>query len=388
MSLSFDDYLSLILNQGVYRQRIKLELLRYSDLSVYRQIIGDILKNSGNLTIERKNGIRRSCNFSLVNSIIDDIGRYIPNNNNMLGPRQPIRLYLGLADEDGNEFFISQGVFFLASPSVSSSFSQSITSLELVDAFGLFSGDLGGELNAVHIIPINTNLYVAINSILNLNSYPLPCILDSKYASETNPYTITTEASGKYGDILTELSLIVSANLFFNKDGQLTLSEDSNDNIKGSVFDFTTKTAHYQGGSSKYNYSEFFNSVLVVGSNTNSGIIYKGESTDNNLMSASSVNNIGFKRQKRIENSNLNSDQKCIDLSVYQLKQVVSKQSEVSISSLQLFHLDVDNIITLSDESLGFDKERFLINSINIPLGSNNPMSLNCVRAIDLPYND
>jgi len=388
MSLTFDDYLSLVLNQGVYRQRIKLELLRYSDFSVYREITGDVVKNSGNLTITRKNGIRRSCNFSLINSIIDDVGRYIPDSNNMLGPRQPIRLWLGLADENDEEYFISQGIFFLASPSISSTFSSSITSLELVDPFGLFSGDLGGELNAVHQIPLNTNLYIAINSILSLNNYPLPSILDSKYMSEVNPYTIITEASGKYGDILTELSLIVSANLFFNKDGQLTLSEDTNDNIKGSVFDFTTDNAHYQGGTSKYNYAEFFNSILVVGTNTNSGVIYSGESTDDNLMSPSSVNNIGFKRQKRIENSNLNSNQKCLDLSSYELKKVISKQSEISISSLQLFHLDVDSVITLTDDNLGFNKERFLINSINIPLGSSSPMSLSCVRAIDLPYND
>lgn len=385
MSLSFSDYLNLI-ESGIYRQRIKLELLRYSDLSVYKEITGDVVKGSCNLTTERKNGVRRSSNFSLINSVIDDVGKYVPDiKNNVLSPRSPIRLYLGLANENNEEFYISQGIFFLASPSISSNFSQNIVNLELIDAFSIFNSQLGGELLSTYIIPLGTNLYTAINSILQTeNSYPLPCILDSIYSLETNPYTITTEASSSFGDILIELALIVSGNLFFNREGQLTLSQDTNDNIKGSVYDFTTENAHYKGATSRYNYSEFFNSVLVIGSNIN-GLVYSAEATDNNLMSPTSVNNIGFKRQKRIENSNLNSTQKCQDLADYELKRLVSKQNEVSISSIPLYHIEADDVITLTDASLGFNKERFLINSINI---SDDQMTLNCVRAIDLPYND
>lgn len=390
MSLTFSDYLNLIDN-GIYRQRIKLQLLRYSDLSVYQEITGDIINGSGQLNIERKNGIRRSCSVSIVNSTIDQKGKYIPDvKNNILPPRQPIKLWLGLADEYGEEFYLPQGIFFLADPTLTSNFSESIITLDMVDAFGLFDNTLNGSLNYTYIIPLGMNVYEVINSILQTeNYYPLPCILDSQYASQTTPYTLTKEAgSGTFGDILNELALMVSGNLYFNKNGSLVLEKDINDAEKGSVYDFTTATAQYLGSTNKYDYTKFYNSILVIGQNVNSGLVYSAESTDTNLMSPTSVNNIGFKRQNRIEDSNIYTTELCQIRSDYELKRALAIQNEVSIASIPLHFLDVDQVITLTDENLGYNRERFLINSIQIPFSTGAKTTINCVRAIDLPYNN
>lgn len=389
MSLTFSDYLTL-LSKGIYRQRIKLQILHYSDLSIQYEIVGDIVENSGSLNVERKNGIRRTMSCSLINHTVYNVGKYVPDIvNGVLSPRQPIKLYLGLADENGNEYYISQGVFFLTDPIVTSNFAESVVDLDLSDAFSMFDGTIGGELTKTYIIPLNSNIYNVINSILQTeNYYPLPCILDSQYSSQTTPYTITKEAgSGTYGDILNELALMLSANLFFNTEGQLVFQQDYNDGIKGSVFDFTTANAQYLGATNKYDYTKFYNSILVVGQNVN-GVIYSAEVTNTNLMSPTSVNNIGFKRQKRIEDPNINSTQLCIDRANFELKRAIAIQNEVSISSIPLYHLDVDQVITLTDENLGFNKERFLINGFTIPFDVGGKMTINCVRAIDLPYND
>lgn len=389
MSLTFSDYLNLV-NSGAYRQRIKLQLLRYSDLSVYQEITGDIVSGSGSLHAERKNGIRRTMSCSLINHTIYNVGNYVPDIvNGVLPPRQPIKLYLGLADENGNEYYIPQGVFFLTDPQISSNLSESIVNLDLSDAFSLFDGTTGGELTRTYIVPLNSNIYNVINSILQTeNYYPLPCILDSKYSSQTTPYTITKGAgSGTFGDILNELALMVSANLYFNTNGQLVLEQDVNDATKGSVFDFTTANAQYLGATNKYDYTKFYNSILVIGQNVNNGLIYSSEVTDTNLMSPTSVNNIGFKRQKRIEDPNINSTQLCTDRANFELKRAIAIQNEVSISSVLLYHLEVDSVITLTDDNLKFNRERFLINGYNIPFGIGQKMTINCVRAIDLPYN-
>lgn len=389
MPLSFNDYLDLI-NKNIYRQRIKLQLLRYSDLSVYQEITGDIVNGSGSLHVERKNGIRRTMSCSLINHTIYNVGNYVPDIvNGVLPPRQPIKLYLGLADENGNEFYLPQGVFFLTDPQSSSNLSESIVTLDLSDAFSLFDGTTGGELTRTFIVTLNSNIYNVINSILQTeNYYPLPCILDSQYSSQTTPYTITKEAgSGTYGDLLNELALMLSANLFFNTEGQLVFQQDYNDAIKGSVFDFTTANAQYLGVTNRYDYTKFYNSILVVGQNVN-GAVYSAEVTDTNLMSPTSVNNIGFKRQKRIEDPNINSTVLCQDRANFELKRAIAIQNEVSISSVPLYHLDVDQVITLTDENLKFNKERFLINGFTIPFDVGGKMTINCVRAIDLPYND
>ena len=60
MSLSFSDYLNLLNNSSIYRQRIKLQTLRYSDFSVIQEITGDILPSSGSLNAQRKNGCRKT----------------------------------------------------------------------------------------------------------------------------------------------------------------------------------------------------------------------------------------------------------------------------------------------------------------------------------------
>ena len=46
------------------------------------------------------------------------------------------------------------------------------------------------------------------------------------------------------------------------------------------MFDFTTENSIYQGGSNKYNYTKFYNSVSVIGQNCNNGTIYHAEISD------------------------------------------------------------------------------------------------------------
>ena len=229
MSLSFSQYLDLINSGGIFRQRIKLELLRYSDFSPYQQITSDIISGSGQLNIERKNGCRRTFSCSLINSTIDYVGKYVPDpSNNILNPRQPIRLWLGLANENGEEYFNSCGIFFLTDPISKSNFAESIVDLNLSDAFSLFDGTIGGELNSTYIINLGTNIYTAITSILQTeNYYPLPCILDSQYVSEITPYTMTKSAGETFSDILVDLALMLSANIYFNKNGELVFEKDS-----------------------------------------------------------------------------------------------------------------------------------------------------------------
>ena len=73
------------------------------------------------------------------------------------------------------------------------------------------------------------------------------------------------------------------------------------------------------------------------------------------LSSPTSINNIGFKRQKRIEDSNISSDALCVDRCNYELKKLVSLQNEVSISCIPfLYFLDIDNIITITGQKYGF----------------------------------
>ena len=51
-----------------------------------------------------------------------------------------------------------------------------------------------------------------------------------------------------------------------------------------------------------------------------------------------------------------------------------------------MFHLNSDAIITLTDSKLGLNKERFLINDINLQLNSNGTLSINAVKSKEIPF--
>ena len=83
--------------------------------------------------------VEKQMSCSIINSTINQIAKYTPDiKNGIFPPRQPIKLWLGLADENGNEYLIPQGIFFLCDPTLTSNMSESIITLDMVDAFGLF----------------------------------------------------------------------------------------------------------------------------------------------------------------------------------------------------------------------------------------------------------
>jgi len=388
MALTFNDYISLI-QSGIYRQKIKIEILRLEDLSVVNEIESD-LAQSGSLNIQRKNGQRRTASFTLINSTITLNGKYVPNiDNEILPPRQPFKIYLGLANSDGEVYWIPQGVFVLQDPVVSSNFSESLVEINVCDLFGLYDGTVGGELSYTYIIPLSTNVFQVLKDTLALNGYYLPPLFQSSLLAEVTPYTITKEAgSSNIGEIITDLATMLSCNVFFNTDGRLEFYRDVDDNIKPSIYDFTTGEVQYMGAKQTFNYSKLYNACLVVGSNVN-GTTYYYEAVNTNLQSSTSVSNLGYKRTYRHEDNNIDSTTKCQLLAEYLLKRLISTQSEVAITSIPMYHLDVDSMCTLTDiNNLSLNKKRLLITAYSIPFKIGETMSLTVVDAVDLPYTD
>lgn len=387
MALSFNDYLSLV-ESGYYRQKIKIEVLRLEDLTVVNEIQSDLAQN-GSINIQRKNGQRRTASFTLINSTITLNGKYVPNiDNEILPPRQPFKIYLGLADSLGEVYWIPQGVFVLQDPTLNSIFSESTVDINVCDLFGMYDGTVGGELVNTHIVPLGSNIFDVLKSLLAMNGYYISPLFQTSLLTEITPYTITKEAGATIGDIIIELSYLLSCNVFFNTEGQLEFYRDVDDNIKPSIYDFTTDKVQYMGANQTFNYSKLYNACLVIGSNIN-GTTYSYEAVNTNLQSSTSVNNLGFKRTYRHEDENIDSVAKCQLLAEFLLKRLISVQSEISITSIPIHYFDVDNIVTLTDiNNLNLDMKRLLITSLTIPLKIGDVMSIGCVDAVDLPYSD
>ena len=263
-----------------------------------------------------------------------------------------------------------------------------------VDKFSLLDGTLGGEMESNYIIPLSTNVLDAIKLILQPTTDalkevvydPILPVLDVYYTGYTTPYTIEKTAGDNMGEIIIELAEMLSANVYYNEHGQLVFEQDYRDNIKNSLYDFSTDNFNYGGSTLDYNLNKIFNAVLTVGDNVD-GSIYTALVENTNLQSPTSIPNVGFKRVKVINDNNIYSNALAEVRSEYELKRVTNVLNEINITAMPMYHLDVDKVITLTDSAHDLDIYRFLINSISLPLGTSGQMTINCARSVDEDIN-
>lgn len=374
---SYQDYINALLS-GTYKQKIKVELLR-PDETVREEITSLIINSSGNLNIERKNGIRRTIDLQIMN--LD--GQYIPNIENFF-IHQKFMVQLGLEMPNGEDYWIKNGLFVMEDPSVSSNYSESFISIKGIDKFSLMDGTLGGELSSTYIIPIGTNIIQAIKDTLILVNDPQEPIIDVQLIGQTTPYTMTYETSDNISKIIIDLAQLYSCSVYYNENGQLVVEKDIPDEIKSSLWNFSTEEFNFQGNAiNTYKYSEIFNSVRVIGSNID-GITYSYTAQNNNLSSNVSIPNLGFERIFIHSSDLLDSNEKCKDLAEYILRRKIAMQNELSFSAIPMYHLNSDCICTLTDYNLNLSEERFLIDSITIPLNIGGVMTLKCIKEKEL----
>ena len=377
--MNFDNYLN-ILKSGIYRQRVKVELLHHEDESVISEISNYLDSTNGSISISYSNGIRRTCSFEINNT--PDNPYYIHPDSLYLNSM--FKISTGLEDENGNIEWFSQGIYCIDNPSITSEFSNSKIQLRGSDKFWNFS-NIKGNLNATYIIPLGTKITTAIQSILNLVGDKKTPIFHSSLLDKTTPFTITEEASSNLSNILLKLASIYSMNIYYNTDGILVVEPDLDNNLKSSVWDYNQNEFEYLGGSLEYLWDEIYNSVKVIGTNINS-VAVNYTSKNNSLLSPTSIPNLGYERTYLHQSDALDTEIKCQDLSIYILKQKMKDQSQISINSIPMYHISnsESDIITLSDTNLRLNEERFLITSATLPLSIGGQMQLNCCKEKEL----
>jgi len=386
---TYEQYLAKISSQ-TRKLKVKVVFLRDENETDAFEFTEDLDSSSGSVSIQRQNGIRRTCDLTLINNN----GDYFPNFDSGIWWRRKFQVFMGIdcqsnvaLQDIGEEdiYWTSQGVFCLENPRVISNFSSKTVTIRGSDKFCVIDGTLGGETDGTYIVPVGTNILTAVQAVLNLVGDKKAPILDATLTSNTTPYTIEVSMGGSLSEVLIQLAGMVSANVYYNTEGQLVFAVDELDNTKPSLFDFTDEDFLYMGASQEYKFSELYNSVLVVGDNIN-GNIFDQRVQYNNLLSPVSIPNMGFERVKVIEDPNINTDERALLRANYELKRLVCLQSAIDVSCIPIFHLDVDNVFTLTDLSMDLDNTRFLINSLTVPLQTSGSMSLNAVAVQEIDF--
>lgn len=370
--------------KGNFRTPIyRLELLRKEDETVRQVIEGRIVNDSGSVQISLDEGVRRTCDFVLNNAD----GAYNDFVENItLGDK--FRLSLGY-QINGVDKYYPQGIFVFDDPSIISARAQREIEISGTDKWSMLNGQNGGILEGTYVVEMGSKIGELVRRTLRLNivSDPIEPLIDSSLENVQTTYEITASAGDTISDILLEVALNVSAYAYYDENGRFVMKPIENDIHKAVAYAFSRDEYNYLEGQKTYNLSEVYNSVVVIGDNIKNSetpIVY--EAINNDLSDPNSVPNTGFKKVKQITEytKGINTLEKAMERANYELKLCKNVSSSVEISTLALYHLDVDQVVTLEDGRLNSSAERFVINSIELPIGVDIESSIELVKASEL----
>jgi len=380
-----------IVKREIVHPIFKVALLDYNE-NVVQEITRDISSNNnGSIDINYQQGVRRSCSITFI----DPYGEYIPDvNKGIFWLNQKFKLYVGLEDLDtGDKYWFSQGVFYVNDPIINRT--EKIVTINGVDKFGFFGSELNyNQLEGTYLIPEGTRVFDAIINILLLDRGngqvidPIAPILDVTYKNNVLPYDINKSPGSYLGDILIEIANVLGANIYYNTEGQLVLSSGTLDmsySNKSPIYEFIDVLPEYGDSSLRYDYVNAINSITVVGSNIN-GAVYQYTAENRNPMSPLRIDLIGKKTGALVETSNAGSLNDVMAYAKFLLNYKSIVQMAVDFSSSFLPHLKEDEVIEITDRYYKYEKERFIIQSIKIPLNPLDKMTISASNITSLPY--
>lgn len=417
----FNAYLSAL--NKPFRKLTKLEFLR-ADGSVSFALDNNPRRKrsgrdsaafvqNGTLSVNLQNGMRRQAKVTLANA--DEAFAY---NVNSLWFGQQVRLSMGLELPNDEACYFPQGLFYIKTPENVYEPSEKTITLPLVDKWAYLDGSLFGTLDSIYQVKeeensAKTNIFNAMRSVLRLsrkdfsNGAPLSecidpvapifttwydgrtyTIADGNTAAMTNvPYDMSFDTGSAFGDILLELAEVVAAWIGYDCTGALRVDasqDDINDSEKPVLWRFSPANSQLLGVSESVKNAEIYNDVLIVGEGLNDGEVW-GRAVNVDPKSDTNVNLIGRRTFYEAKSNYWNATQ-CADLAGFYLKRKTVLQKAVTLRCSQMFHLQENNLVSVvRTDKQGSPEEKHLIQTISLPLGESDEMTLSCVSVNDLP---
>ena len=408
MPTRFEQYLSALKTD--FTKIAKLEFLNPNGTVAF--VLDNNYKNNrsgafiqdGSLSVNLQNGTRRSASITLANTN----GEYDFSVNN-LWFGTTVRLQMGLLLPDGTEYLIPQGVFYIKDPEEVYFPNQRTVHLELVDKWAMLDGTLGGNLDGIYEVPLNSNIFEAIDGLLKDaqgNGYVFdntPAIYTSYYNNMTqtlpdgttaslveSPYTARFDSFGEsYADVILELNNMVAGWIGYDATGALRLDPSQDDILdisKPILWTFNPSEKQFLGATYSIRNSDVKNEIIRVGQALDGGYAQVGAKAQNFDPSSDTNINIIGRKVDRQEQSNYYTNDICASLAEFELKRNTILKKSVTIRSTQMFHLVENNLVVIRRiDKKGKPFERHLINGFSIPIGQTGEMTINATSVSDFP---
>jgi len=357
----------------------------------------------GSLSVNLQNGQRRSATVKLSN--LDGAFDY---NVNRVWFGTKVRLMMGLYLPDGTEYLLPQGVFYVKDPQEEYNPSSRTAQYNLVDKWVNLDGTLAGQLDGIFECPVGSNIFAAINGILQIdsgNGEPLdstPASYTSYYNGKTqtlpdgstayltdSPYTARYDSEGDtYASVILGLNDMLAGWIGYDATGSLRLEASQDDILdinKPILWTFTPTEKQFLGATYTVNNSKVKNDVIRVGESLSGYGQVGGRAQNFDPASDTNINLIGL-RTDRQSKAGYYTDDVCCALAEFDLKRNTVLNKSVTIRSSQMFHLVENNLIAVRrPDKQGEPIERHLLTGFTLPIGSTGEMTLNCTSVQDFP---
>lgn len=384
-----DTYVSLVKAQHI-RPRFRLSML-YQDESFREDISDYLIEGSGTLNINYQQGQRRSLSFTLDNTT----GKFTPNGlQGTLWLDSKFKLELGMEFDNGDIVWKSAGIFVVGQPNATRQQATKTVDVQCYDKFALLDGTLGGVLDSTYQVDEGKFVYQVMQETLlqdNGNGYPIDgkeIVFDSSLKDSKTQYTLSKSPNDSLGSILTDLADMISCDIYYGVEGNLVVRsgiKDISQVNKPTLWTYSDKELEYISNTTTYDFAKVKNRVTVVGSNVNGEQIFSQTATNTNPQSPTRVSVIGVK-QFYLEDSNISSDPLALQRAEWELNRLSILQQTIQVASSFMIHLDVNNCIAINDDFFDYSDNRFIIQSLGVPLSANSMISIECTNIASLPY--
>ena len=419
--MSFDRYLKVIKED--FRPAIKVEWLN-PDESVNFEFTNALYNIDVDLSVNYTNGSRRSCTLTLNN---DRKAFPIDFDNIWIG--QKFKLWIGIYLDEETPYYFPQGVFYVTNPNDNYNPNTRTVTINGTDKWCYLDGTLYGRLTGSYQTNIDVDLYSAIRALLKLSRFkddfsstdnkeemidptsPLlsPTLrdketyvltidtkrddgnsLEGKYIKKhvwECPYTAIVERGETFADVLLEYATILCANIYYDVNGRLVLepmidtAEDITDTNKEILWHYTVDEKTFLGLTQKYEFEKIHNDFIVLGNIVN-GYQFKGRVQNRNLLSDTCVQKIGLRTREPYEDNQYYSDEQCVELAKYYAKTDTILQKSGEISSVTLYHLDVNKLVAVSTPNNNMSKELFLITGFSLSASGEMTVKVSSVNVL------
>lgn len=368
----------------------------------------------GSVSSALQNGMRRQAGITLANT--DGAFDYAINK---IWFGQQVKISMGLQFPDGETFYLPQGVYYISTPQSIFRENQKTISFSLVDKWAYLDGSLFGTLDNSYVIPRDTNIYKAIEDILQISKFDfektakIDCMIDSvkpiftdfyngktyeaansdgsitRNVSMTNtPYEITEPGGGTFGNLILSLNQILVGIIGYDVTGALRLEPSQDDVLdvsKPILYHFSSENSIFSSLSETVNNNAVYNDVYVVGEGLTGASVW-GRAVNLDSRSVTSVQNLKKRNVLRLEKAEYWNTQQCADLAVWTLKRKSVLSRSISISCAPLYHLRENALISVKrGDKEGTPVEKHLIQSYTLPLTEAGNMTINAVSTEDIP---